>query len=67
MWGIGVSSVILVISSPAVWSDLIAFSLPGPRPLTNTSTFLTPASTAAAAAASLVKPAANGVFFLLPL
>ena len=67
MCGIGVTSVIEVISSPAVCKDLIAVSLPGPKPLTLTSTFLMPKSNAAFPAASAANPAANGVDFLLPL
>ena len=65
--GTGVSSFIAVISKPAVCKARIAFSLPLPKPLTNTSTFFTPEAVAAPAAASAACPAANGVFFLEPL
>ena len=67
MCGIGVTSLIDVISSPAVCNDLIADSRPEPGPLTNTSTVFKPCSIAALAAVSAASPAANGVLFLEPL
>ena len=67
MCGIGVTSEIEVISKPTVCKERIAFSRPEPKPLTLTSTFLTPQSIAPLPAASAAKPAAKGVFFLLPL
>ena len=42
----------MFISKPAVWSALIAASLPEPGPLTNTSTVFKPCSFAALAAVS---------------
>ena len=64
---IGVTSLIAVISNPAVCNALIADSLPAPGPLTKTSTVFRPCSIAAFAAASATSPAANGVLFLEPL
>src|SRR5574344_2439626 len=65
--GIGVTSIIVVTSRPAVCNERIAVSRPGPIPLTNTSTLRIPISYAAFPAASAAIPAANGVDFLLPL
>ena len=67
MCGIGVTSLIDVISRPAVCRDLIADSRPEPGPLTKTSTVFSPCSIAAFAAVSAASPAANGVLFLEPL
>src|SRR5574344_3087325 len=65
--GIGVTSIIVVTSRPAVCNERIAVSRPGPNPLTRTSTLRIPISYAAFPAASAAIPAANGVDFLLPL
>src|SRR5699024_7202628 len=65
--GIGVTSLMLLISNPAACKDLIADSLPAPGPLTYTSTVFKPCSIAAFAAFSATSPAANGVLFLEPL
>ena len=67
MCGIGVTSLIDVISNPAVCKALIADSRPAPGPLTYTSTVFSPCSIAAFAAVSATSPAANGVLFLEPL
>ena len=67
MCGIGVTSLILLISKPAACNDLIAASRPAPGPFTNTSTVFNPCSIAAFAAVSAASPAANGVLFLEPL
>ena len=67
MCGIGVTSLILLISNPADCNDLIAASRPEPGPFTNTSTDFNPCSIAAFAAVSAASPAANGVLFLEPL
>ena len=52
MCGIGVTSLIIVISNPAVCKALIAASLPAPGPLTYTSTVFSPCSIAALEAVS---------------
>ncbi len=65
--GIGVTSLIIVTSSPAADSARIAASRPEPGPLTNTSTDFSPCSIAAFVAASAAICAANGVAFLEPL
>ena len=52
MWGMGVTSLIIVTSRPAVCRARIAASLPEPGPLTNTSTVFRPCSMAAFAAVS---------------
>ena len=44
--GIGVTSMISVTSTPELWIDLIADSLPFPGPFTYTFTFFSPASRA---------------------
>ena len=67
MCGMGVSSLMAVISSPAVCRERIAASRPGPGPLTETSTRCIPCSIAAFAQASLEIWAAYGVDFRLPL
>ena len=67
MCGIGVTSLIALISNPAVCKDLIAASLPEPGPFTNTATLLSPCSIPAFAAVSATSPAAYGVLFLEPL
>jgi len=65
--GIGVTSLIMLTSRPAVCSARIAASRPAPGPLTYTSTVLRPCSIAALAAVSAALCAANGVDFLEPL
>ena len=67
MCGIGVTSLIELISNPADCKDLIAASRPEPGPFTNTSTDFNQCSIAAFAAVSAASPAANGVLFLDPL
>ena len=66
MWGIGVTSLIMLTSSPADCSALIAASRPEPGPFTKTSTDFRPCSIAAFAAVSAAVCAANGVDFLEP-
>ena len=58
IYGIGVTSLILLNSKPAVCKALIAASLPEPGPFTNTSTVFNPCSIAALAAVSATCPAA---------
>ena len=67
MCGIGVTSLMLLISNPAACNERIAASRPEPGPFTNTSTDFKPCSIAAFAAVSAASPAANGVLFLEPL
>ena len=67
MCGIGVTSLIIVTSSPDACNARIAASLPEPGPFTNTSTERSPCSIAAFAAVSAAICAANGVDFLEPL
>ena len=62
----GVTSLIIVTSSPAVCRARIAASRPEPGPLTKTSTVFRPCSIAALAAVSAAVCAAKGVDFLLP-
>ena len=66
MWGIGVTSLIMVTSSPAVCRARMAASRPAPGPLTNTSTVFSPCSIAAWAAVSAAVWAAKGVDFREP-
>ncbi len=65
--GIGVTSLIIVISRPAACSERIAASRPAPGPLTSTSVDFMPCSIALRAAASAAICAANGVDFFDPL
>src|SRR5574341_1000806 len=65
--GIGVTSLMTLISSPAACKERMADSRPEPGPLTHTSTLLTPYSSASLAQASAATPAAKGVDFLEPL
>src|ERR1041384_331296 len=65
--GIGVTSRIERICSPAVASACIADSRPEPGPCTRTCTRLTPRFTASRAACSAATVAANGVDFFDPL
>ena len=62
----GVQSLIIVTSRPAVCRARIAASRPEPGPLTKTSTVFRPCSIAALAAVSAASDAAKGVDFLLP-
>src|SRR5699024_7179182 len=64
--GMGVTSLIMVTSRPAVWRARMAASRPEPGPLTKTSTVFSPCSMAARAAVSAAVWAAKGVLFLLP-
>jgi hypothetical protein len=65
--GIGVTSLMLVMMSPAICSERMAASRPPPGPLTNTSTCRSPYSLAFLAADSAAIWAAYGVPFLEPL
>src|SRR5579884_347513 len=65
--GMGVTSLISVISKPAACSERIAASRPAPGPLTSTSVDFMPCSIALRATASAAICAANGVDFLEPL
>ena len=67
MWGNGVTSLIKLTLIPVFCMDLIAVSLPGPGPLTNTDIVFMPASIAFLAASSAANCAAKGVPFLVPL
>ena len=67
LWGMGVTSEILVILNPALFNARTADSRPGPGPLTITSKFFTPYSVAASHALEAAICAANGVLFLDPL
>src|SRR5690606_199354 len=58
---------ISVTSTPPLWIERIADSLPFPGPLTYTFTFLNPASNATFVHSSAANCAAYGVFFLEPL
>src|ERR1700677_1324491 len=60
LWGIGVTSAMLVIFRPQLLSARTADSRPGPGPPTRTSTFLTPCSCAATPAFSAATCAAKG-------
>src|ERR1700722_4957611 len=61
LWGIGVTSSMLVILRPQPFNARTADSRPGPGPMTRTSTFFTPCSWAATPARSAATCAANGV------
>ena len=67
MCGIGVTSLIALISNPVDCKALIAASRPDPGPFTYTSTVFKPCSIAACAAVSAASPGANGVLYLEPL
>jgi hypothetical protein len=67
LWGMGVTSRMAVISSPAACKDLIAASRPAPGPLTHTSIRFIPCSMASRAADWAAICAAKGVDFLEPL
>src|SRR6185312_5640152 len=66
LWGIGVTSAMLVIFRPQLLSARTADSRPGPGPPTRTSTFLTPCSCAATPAFSAATWAAKGVLLREP-
>src|ERR1700746_759905 len=65
--GTGVTSEMLVILKPTLFSARTADSRPGPGPLMRTSRFLTPHSCAWRPAASAATCAANGVELREPL
>src|SRR3954451_8060980 len=65
--GIGVTSRIERMFSPAAASAWIALSRPEPGPCTRTCTRFIPSCSASRAACSAATVAANGVLFLLPL
>lgn len=65
--GMGVTSEILVILNPALFSARTADSLPGPGPLTITSRFFIPYSAAVSHALTAAICAAKGVLFREPL
>src|SRR2546426_10932338 len=65
--GIGVTSLIAEISSPAACSERIAASRPAPGPFTHTSTRFMPAFSASRAEDSAATCAANGVLLRDPL
>jgi len=67
LWGEGVTSRMLVTISPELCNVLIAASLPGPGPLTNTSTCRSPCSIAFCTAFSAARCAAKAVDFRDPL
>src|SRR2546425_13156897 len=66
LWGIGVTSRIERICSPAVANAWIADSRPEPGPWTRTCTRSTPRFIASRAACSAATVAANGVDFIEP-
>lgn len=66
MWGMGVTSLMLVTASPALCRDRIAASRPAPGPLTNTSICRRPCSIPFRAASSPALCAAKAVDFLEP-
>src|SRR6516164_4042394 len=67
LWGMGVTSLIAEISSPAACNERIAASRPAPGPLTHTSTRFMPRLRASRAVASAATCAANGVLLREPL
>src|SRR5882762_9816724 len=67
LWGMGVTSLMAEISSPAACSERMAASRPEPGPFTHTSTFFKPSEMASLAADSAEICAANGVLFREPL
>ena len=67
MWGMGVTSRMLFIISPAACRDRMAASLPAPGPLMNTSMKRRPWSMPLRAACSAALWAAKAVPFLDPL
>src|ERR1700750_2712997 len=64
--GIGVTSAMLVIFRPQLFSARTADSRPGPGPPKTTPTFFTPCSSAAVPASSAAPCAANGVLLREP-
>src|SRR3569623_1455428 len=67
LWGIGVTSVMLLTLKPTACRPRTAESRPGPGPFTNTSTFFTPNSCATWPALSAATCAAKGVLLREPL
>src|SRR5437870_13319740 len=67
LWGMGVTSLIAEISSPAACRERIAASRPAPGPFTQTSTRFMPRLSASRALASAATCAANGVLLREPL
>src|SRR5699024_11212946 len=66
LWGMGVTSLIMLTSRPTACSARMAASRPWPWPLTKTSTVFRPCSIAARAATSAAVCAAKWVDFLRP-
>ena len=67
MWGMGVTSRMLVTTNPAPCNDRMAASLPAPGPLISTSMCLRPWSMPRRAACSAARWAAKAVPFREPL
>ena len=67
MWGMGVTSLMLVTTKPAPCNDRMAASLPAPGPLINTSMCLRPWSIPLRAACSAARWAAKAVPLREPL
>src|SRR4051794_40426832 len=67
LWGVGVTSWMVLTSRPIAPSERIAVSRPEPGPFTNTSIFFIPCSIARRPAASAAICAANGVDLREPL
>ena len=67
LWGIGVTSVILLILNPRLFNARTADSRPGPGPLISTSRFFIPKSFTTSPAFSAATCAANGVLLREPL
>ena len=65
--GMGVTSLMALISIPFEANVLMPDSLPAPTPFTTTSTSLMPAFLALSARSSAILAEANGVPFLAPL
>src|SRR5262245_51386736 len=66
LWGIGVTSEMLLIFRPAAFRERTAESRPGPGPRTSTSTLFIPNSSAEPTAFSAATCAANGVLLRDP-
>src|SRR5687768_9390941 len=67
LWGMGVTSKMLTILKPTLFRARTADSRPGPGPLTITSRFFKPYSSAALPALSAATWAAKGVLLREPL
>ena len=67
MWGIGVTSLMILTENPATCNALIAASLPTPGPFSLTSAVFIPWSMACLRASCAANCAAKGVLFLDPL